>query len=109
LTFSYTTILLQPLLTHSPPVLLAKQYLQTYQHPPVFTPALILPSTLSNAYLSYSYLPTPGLLGQLPKTLYVLASILSVAAIPATPWRFELIVEFTATWEMHQLVREEGY
>lgn len=83
--------------------MLAKQWLALYQLGPYFVPPLILPGTLSNAYLAYvsSFHSKSQLL------LYALAAILTISIMPMTFLYFEPGINGACKWKVAMLLESE--
>jgi len=103
ITFAYSNVLLPPLLSHAPPKLLAKEWLQAYQYGPTFVRPLILSSTISNALLAYYTTDKRS------NILYVVAAISSIAIVPLTLLYMEPGVSGAAKWKVQELLRDEGF
>ena len=102
ITFAYSAIVVPPLLTHSSPKLLAKQWLQAYQYGPRFVPTLILSGTLSNALLAYFSPSTKA------RSLYILAAIEIWSIMPYTFLYMEPGINGAGKWKAQSLLRDEG-
>ncbi|OCK98186.1 uncharacterized protein K441DRAFT_655146 [Cenococcum geophilum 1.58] len=103
ITFAYNAILLPPLLSHAPPKLLAKEWLQAYQYGPTFVRPLIISSTISNALLAYYTTD------KLSNILYIVAAISSIAVMPLTLLYMEPGINGAAKWKVQELLRDEGF
>jgi len=99
LTFTYTHVVIPPLITHAPPKLLAKQWLQAYQFAPIFVAPLIILGVLSNALLAYST----------ANFLYIVAAIANASIIPYTALYMELGINGAGKWKVQELLREDGF
>lgn len=98
-TFAYTHALLPPLLSHAPPKLLARQWLQAYQFAPVYVAPLILLGLASNTLLaimspSYNY-------------LYAVAALLNASVIAYTALYMEPGVNGAGKWKVREMLRGE--
>jgi hypothetical protein len=103
LTFTYSHVVIPPMVTHAPPKLLAKQWLQAYQFAPAFVAPLIILGTSSNALLSYL---TNGSTSHVP-VLYATAAVLTAAIIPYTALYMEPSVNGAGKWKAQELLRGE--
>lgn len=103
LTFTYSHVVIPPLIAHAPPKLLAKQWLQAYQFAPFFVAPLILLGASSNASLAYlstgssSYVPW----------LYGTAAAAITSIIPYTALYMEPGVNGAGKWKAQELLRGE--
>ncbi|KAF2709731.1 hypothetical protein K504DRAFT_476976 [Pleomassaria siparia CBS 279.74] len=103
LTFSYSNMVVPPIVTHAPPRLLAKQWLQAYQYASKFVPPFIISGTLSNAFLAY-FSKTRTL-----RWTYVAAALMTWSIIPVTLLYFEPNVNGAGKWKVQQILEDEGY
>jgi hypothetical protein len=92
-----------PLITHAPPKLLAKQWLQAYQFAPIFVAPLILTGASSNALLGYlsKGSPSPAAL------LYVIAAFANASIIPYTALYMEPGINGAGKWKVQEILRDE--
>jgi hypothetical protein len=106
-TFAYSHVAMPPIITHAPPKLLARQWLQAYQFAPVFVAPLILVGASSNALLAYITASSPWL-GSV-SALYAVAAIAIASIIPYTALYMEPGVNGAGKWKAQELLREDGY
>jgi hypothetical protein len=92
-----------PLITHAPPKLLAKQWLQAYQFAPIFVAPLILLGASSNTLLAYLTALSPS------KTLYIIAALANASIIPYTALYMEPGINGAGKWKAQELLRDEGF
>ncbi|KAL1792055.1 hypothetical protein ACET3X_009806 [Alternaria dauci] len=102
-TFAYSHVVMPPLITHAPPKLLAKQWLQAYQFAPIFVAPLILTGASSNAFLAYVY---KGSFSS-AKFLYVVAAITNASIIPYTALYMEPGVNGAGKWKVQKILQDE--
>jgi hypothetical protein len=86
-----------PLLTHAPPKILAKQWLQAYQFAPVFVAPLIIAGTLSNALLAF-------FTGQ---ESYWAAALMIGSVIPYTAVYMEPGINGAGKWKCQELLKND--
>lgn len=103
LTFTYSHVVIPPMIAHAPTKLLAKQWLQAYQFAPAFVAPLVILSTSSNALLAYL---TYGSSSQ-ASILYATAAVLSASIIPYTALYMESGVNGAGKWKAQELLRGE--
>jgi hypothetical protein len=103
LTFAYSYMVIPPLVTHAPPKLLAKQWLQAYQQGPTFVPPLIISGTISNALLAY--FASSGSI----RLAYGIAALMTWSIMPVTLLYFEPYVNGAGKWKVQQILKDEGY
>jgi hypothetical protein len=95
-----------PLITHAPPKLLAKQWLQAYQFAPIFVAPLILSGASSNALLTYL---SHGSSSYSSATLmYAVAALANASIIPYTALYMEPGVNGAGKWKAQEILRDEG-
>lgn len=102
-TFTYSHVVIPPMIAHAPPKLLAKQWLQAYQFAPAFVAPLVILSTSSNALLAYL---TYGSSLQ-ASILYATAAVLSASIIPYTALYMEPGVNGAGKWKAQGLLQGE--
>ena len=93
-----------PLITHAPPKVLAKQWLQAYQFAPIFVAPLILTGTSSTAFLAYISKSSSCS----ATVLYVVAALANASIIPYTALYMEPGVNGTGKWKVQEILNEEG-
>jgi hypothetical protein len=96
-----------PIITHAPPKLMARQWLQAYQFAPAFVAPLILLGASSNALLVYITFSSPRL--RYASASYAVAAIAIASIIPYTALYMEPGVNGAGKWKAHELLREDGY
>jgi len=103
LSFTYSHVVMPPLIAHAPPKLLAKQWLQAYQFAPIFVAPLVLLGASSNALLAYLSA------GRLPRTaiLYSTAAVAIISIIPYTALYMEPGINGAGKWKAQELLRDE--
>ncbi|KAJ4986436.1 hypothetical protein SVAN01_08128 [Stagonosporopsis vannaccii] len=103
LTFTYSHVVMPPMIAHAPPKLLAKQWLQAYQFAPIFVAPLILLGASSNALLAYRSIGSP------PRTtvLYSTAAVAIASIIPYTALYMEPGINGAGKWKAQELLRGE--
>lgn len=103
-TFAYSHVVVPPMVTHAPPKLLAKQWLQAYQFAPVFVAPLILLGASCNTLLSYLTVGSPSH----ASLLYAVAAVGTASIIPYTALYMEPGVNGAGKWKVQVLLRNEG-
>jgi hypothetical protein len=93
-----------PLITHAPPKLLAKQWLQAYQFAPIFVAPLILSGTSSNALLAYITSNSSSR----TSLLYAVAALANASIIPYTALYMEPGINGAGKWKVQEILRDEG-
>ncbi|OCL12048.1 hypothetical protein AOQ84DRAFT_285969 [Glonium stellatum] len=103
ITFAYNAVLLPPILSHAPPKILAKEWLQAYQYGPRFVLPLIHSSTICNFLLAYFTTNKSA------SMLYTAAAISSIAIMPLTLLYMEPGINGAGKWKVQELLRDEGF
>jgi hypothetical protein len=93
-----------PLITHAPPKLLAKQWLQAYQFAPIFVAPLILSGASSNVLLAYITSNSSSR----TSLLYAVAALANASIIPYTALYMEPGVNGAGKWKVQEILRDEG-
>lgn len=101
LTFTYSHVVIPAMIAHTPPKLLAKQWLQAYQFAPAFVAPLVILGTSSNAMLAYL---TYGALSR-ASALYATAAVLTASIVPYTALYMEPGVNGAGKWKAQELLR----
>ena len=99
-------ILVDPLVAHAPnDKTMAKLWLHAYQLGPYWVPPLILPGTISNAYLASVALP-----GSWQRFCYAFAAagIFSIL-MPITFFYMEPGINGACKWKVQSLLKDEGF
>lgn len=93
-----------PLITHAPPKLLARQWLQAYQFAPIFVAPLILSGASSNALLAYITSNSSSR----TSLIYAVAALANASIIPYTALYMEPGVNSAGKWKVKETLRDEG-
>ncbi|KAG9186567.1 hypothetical protein G6011_09675 [Alternaria panax] len=102
-TFAYSHVIIPTLITHAPPKLLAKQWLQAYQFAPIFVAPLILTGASSNALLAY----ISSRSSSSATFLYVVAALVNASIIPYTALYMEPGVNGAGKWKAQKILRDK--
>lgn len=105
-TFAYTHVVMPPLITHAPPKLLAKQWLQAYQFAPAYVGPMILLGTSSNVLLAYFSSSSSSTLAT---GLYAIAAGAMASVIPYTMLYMEPGINGAGKCKVQEILREEGF
>jgi len=101
-TFAYSKVVILPLLSHSHPKLLAKQWLQAYQYGPRFVPPLVISGTICNTLLAYLSTST------FSRAHYIFAAIGTLSVMPFTIFYMEPGINGAGKWKAQLLLKDEG-
>ncbi|KAI4707882.1 hypothetical protein J4E89_007511 [Alternaria sp. Ai002NY15] len=97
-------VVMPPLITHAPPKLLAKQWLQAYQFAPIFVAPLIISGASSNILLAYLCNDQSSS----ARLLYAVAGLVNVSIIPYTALYMEPGVNGAGKWKAQEILRDES-